>query len=152
MIEEYLGDLEEDEKSEDEEAYVQNVSLKERNIKRGHYFQKWIKCMIMMAIGIWCTKLAGAEQWSEKKPDIGDIYNCEKSIHKGVFAFPSEKECMGEFHSEKTEKFLAEVRIYKKEITKVDLYFCEAIKVDKICDENYLTAKDRNEVDKMVEV
>ena len=85
-------------------------------------------------------------------PDLGDIYNCEKSIHKGVFAFPDEKECLGDFHGGKTEKFLAEVRLYKKEVTRVALYFCEAVKVDKICDENFFKAKDRSEEDKMVRV
>ena len=103
---------------------------------RTKLWKNWFNWLIILLIGTMTVGLTGAEkQWIENEPKIGKIYDCQDLTHTKIHALPSIEACKEGGQGKMAETFQAEVRQYRKQIAKVELYYCEAQRIDKVCKE-----------------
>ena len=97
-----------------------------------------MKLVFLLLLGIY---IGAARCITQKGPKIGSLWDCEKFTNKQVHVIPTVTEWKEDFLTTKTKLFRGEVRKYKKEISDVDMYFCIAERIDKICIEGFLGLK-----------
>ncbi len=134
-IDVYLAKQESYNSHEVDKPCVNNTELRLRIPTRG--WLPFLFCLFFYLISqIGCEKTLFS-------PKLSEIYNCARTTLQGVYSAPNSQDCQKDLHLQKIEKFQVNVRLYKEEMSNIDVFFCEATRFDRKCSENFFAYKEK---------
>ena len=148
--EEFKGFATEDEQDEQDEqedqeeqnAAKQDITREESlQVHRGMSSYKIFRLLPFLLI--WIIAVCAVDGKSHI-PNLGALYDCERATVKGIFATPSDKECTETLEMGNLRKYKAEVRKYHVIRTTFWMYYCDAQRITKRCEENFFGAESKD--------
>ena len=76
----------------------------------------------------------------------------QEITNKKIHTLPSQKTCEGDFHHKKIHKFVGEIRQYHEQTTKIDMYYCDAQKISKLCKNDFFGYTEKIRSSEQIEV